>query len=145
MSDTNWITTDDFLGIDVIDSHGAFVGVVDKIFLDKKLIEIVGISVDKGFLKAGFVIGKDYIERITPYAIFLNTKPFVTIKGLLVFDSVGALVGEVHDIVLQDAQNKIKELIVKSKKLKKTITITQADIDSIEKNIVLKKKITELS
>src|SRR3989344_8029989 len=94
----DWITTDDMLGKEVIDTAGAFLGVVDKVFIDPKKVSIMGISIDKGFLKKGFHLGKEYIREITPHAVFLNIRPSLTLKGLWVFDVQGRKLGKVIEV-----------------------------------------------
>ena len=74
----NWITSDDILGKDVIDTDGNFLGVVDKLFLNEKPLGVAAISVDKGFLDKGLVLSAEYIERVSKYAVFLKISGFVT-------------------------------------------------------------------
>jgi len=132
---TNWITSDDILGKNVIDPDGNFIGVAEKILVDSLTIEIQGIAIDKGFLSRGLVIGKEYIERVTPHAIFLKEVSVVTFRGMQVFDSFGKLVGVVTSVTLIDGKNIIESLSVKTKKT--TLTIPQSQINLIGKNVIL--------
>mgnify|MGYP001572748865 CR=1 FL=1 len=143
----NAITSDDILGKDVIDSSGSFIGVSEKVFIDKEILDFVGISVDKGFLKKNLLIGKDYIGKIAEHAIFLKIRVAYEIRGMEVFDKNGKKVGNVKDIELKDGENSITKLIVKSGLLKK-IEIAPEFIDKIGYNILLnltKKEIEDIS
>ena len=146
MRNTDWITTDDLLGKKVIDVEGAQLGIVDKIFVDKNIIEMVAFSIDKGFLQKGLVIGKDYVSKVTEHAIFLNVKPAIGIKGLPVYDSKGVSVGTVSDVQLQDSKNKIEQLRVKTKKIVGTdeIRISRKFIGEIDKSVMLTVTLDEL-
>jgi len=146
MQNTDWMTSDDILGKKVIDVEGAQLGIVDKMFLDKNLIEIVALSIDKGFLQKGLVIGKDYVAKVTEHAIFLNVKPAVGIKGLPVYDKLGVAIGSVSDVQLQDSKNKIQHLRVKSKKVIGTdeLKIERKLIDQIDKSVTLNITLDEL-
>ena len=128
-------TSDDVLGKDVIDSTGEFLGVVDKIYIDPNKVEIIGISIDKGFLKKGLEVGKDYIERIAAHAIFLRIKPHYQLKGKIVFDIKGEKIGKVADIILNNNKNELVSLLVKT--TFKKINITANLIDKIGDNILL--------
>ena len=55
------VTSDDILGKDVIDADGKFIGVTEKVFIHPNNLDFIGIEVDKGFLRKGLSIGKDYI------------------------------------------------------------------------------------
>ena len=106
------ISSDDILGKDVIDLEGSQIGIVDVVHIDPLNLEFAGISVDGGFLKNGVTVGKEYIDKITPHALFLNIRPAFALRGMLVFDNQGALVGKVKDIELLQSKNVIKELVV---------------------------------
>jgi sporulation protein YlmC with PRC-barrel domain len=106
------ISSDDILGKDVIDVDGSNIGIVDVVHIDPDNLDFAAISVDEGFLRSGLTVGKRYIQRITPHALFLNIRPAFAMRGMLVFDSMGALVGKVKDIELVQRQNVIKELVV---------------------------------
>ena len=55
------VTSDDILGKDIIDVDGKLIGVTEKVFIHPNSLDFIGIEVDKGFLRKGFSIGKDYI------------------------------------------------------------------------------------
>lgn len=134
---TNAITSEDILGKDVIDKEGEFIGVVEKVLIDKKSLSLIGIEIDKGFLKSGFVVGKDYIDRVTDYALILKIRIVYGIKGLEVFDNMGVKLGKVKDIKLQGTKNKVKELIVSTSFFKEDLVISGENIEVIGRNVIL--------
>lgn len=135
------ITSEDILGKEVIDSEGAFIGVAEKIFIDPKFMDFIGISVDKGLIRSGLTIGKNYIDRIDDYAIFLKIRVVYDIKGKLVFDKDGKKVGTVSSIDLYGKQNKIKTIYVKPDSFlffsKEKIAIPADYIENIGDNVIL--------
>ena len=137
------ISSDDILGKDVIDLEGSQIGIVDVVHIDPLNLEFAGISIDGGFLKNGVTVGKRYIDKITPHALFLNIRPAFALRGMLVFDSQGALVGKVKDIELLQSQNVIKELVVSQGLLGKQKIAGQL-IARVGHNILLKVTRLEL-
>lgn len=134
------ITSEDLLGKDVIDPSGTFVGVADILYLDPKSLEFIGISVDKGFLRTGLVIGAEYIREVTAHAVLLNTRPVFRIKGMSVFDAHGKKLGTVKEVVLSQSKNEIEELLVATSKLsKKAESVPASIIDRIDENVFLKE------
>jgi len=129
------ITLEDLLGKEVIDSGGEFIGIIEKIYLDPKSMEVLGISIDKGFLRKGLEIGKSYIDKITPKAVFLKIRPVFRLKGRTVFDIDGKNVGKVSNVILNENRNQIKSLIIKSV-FKETI-IDSSFIKQIGHNVFL--------
>lgn len=132
------ITSDDLLGKNVIDIEGASIGVSDKIYIDTKTIEFIGISVDKGFLQSGLLIGKEHIERITSYAIFLKVRPAILLKNLSVFDVNGKKVGTVDQVIQEGNKNSLQTLIVKTSMFKK-LEIPSSEIKEIGQGILLNR------
>lgn len=133
----NTITSDDILGKDVIDTEGVFIGIAEKVLIDPKGLDFVGIEVDKGFLKKGLSIGKSYIERIMASAVFLNIRVVYEIKGMKVFDKIGGLVGTVRDVELIGEKNSLKQIIVRQGMIKKDIEIPAEFIQTIGENVIL--------
>lgn len=129
------ITSDDILGKEVIDVEGETIGVVEKIFIDSKSLEFIGISVDKGFLKKGLIIGKDYIRKVTSYAVFLNIRPSFLLKGMLVFDKNGRKIGTVVQMEQRGQSNYIKHIAVR--RMKDTINIPRTCIETIGYSVIL--------
>ncbi len=136
------ITSEEILGKDVLDSDGNLVGVVDKVFIDPVTLDFVGISVDKGFIRRGITIGKNYISKIAKHAVFLKIRVAYETKGMTVFDRDGKVVGVVTSIDLHGSKNKIKNLHVKEGFInsitKKELVIPYASIKEIGENIILK-------
>lgn len=137
------ITSDDILGKDVIDPDGAFIGIVEKVHIDAQTLDFIGVSVDKGLLKKGLVIGKDYIHSITSHAVFLKIRPTYNLKGMIVFDIEGKKLGTVTDVVLQFRANKLKSLVVRSGIMAKK-EIPSSWIKSVGDNIFLNRKKEEV-
>jgi len=140
------ITSDGILGKEVIDLDGKFIGVVEKVLIDPIDLDFIGIEVDKGFLKKGLSIGKSYIDRISEVAIFLKIKVVYEIKGMTVFDKIGAIIGTVSEIELWGEKNKIKNIYIKQGMIKKELVVPYDFIDSIGYNVILtvkKKRLLE--
>ncbi|MCA9485684.1 MAG: PRC-barrel domain-containing protein [Nanoarchaeota archaeon] len=140
----NAITSDDILGKDVVDVGGNFIGVVDKVLIDPKKLDLIGIEVDKGFLKKGLSIGKGYIKRVTDKVVFLNIKVAFEIKGMLVFDNLGAKIGSVSEVKLVGNRNKIGRLFVRQGIGKELIEIQAELIETIGHNVMLNVSKKEL-
>lgn len=134
------LTSDDILGKEVIDPEGGFLGVVEKIHIDAKTVDITSFSVDKGFLKKGLLIGKGYVERITPHAVFLRIRPVLNMRGMKVFDYEGRKVGTVKQVVLRGRKNRLKHLIIVSGVMRKERIIPPELIKFVGENIFLNQK-----
>ena len=132
------VTSDDILGKEVIDAEGEFIGVVEKLYIDPNLVEVVGISIDKGFLRKGLIIGKNYIARVAKHAIFLKITPSYKLKGMIVFDSEGKKLGDVVQIELIDYTNKVKGVVIRQGA--KKVFIDSGYIDRVGDNIFLNQK-----
>ena len=140
------ITSDDILGKEVIDIDGRFIGVVEKVLIDPIDLEFVGIEVDKGFLKRGLSVGKNYIDKISDLAVFLKIRVIYEIKGMIVFDKMGAKIGTVSDIELQGEKNKLKRIYIRRGLIEKDLEAPIDFIDTMGHNIILsvnKKKLLE--
>ena|SRR3989344_1872770 len=145
---TNAITSEDILGKEVMDFDGGFIGVAEKIFIDKESMDFIGISVDKGLVRSGLTIGKNYIGKITDHAIILKIKVVYDIKGMFVFDKDGKKVGKVSSLDLYGNKNKIKNIYVTQNNLlflfKKDIAISADYIETIGENVILNTTIDNL-
>jgi sporulation protein YlmC with PRC-barrel domain len=129
----NWITSDDVLGKDVIDAQGELLGVVDKLFLNQDTLEIEAISVDKGFLEKGLVIGRDYLERVSKYAVFLNTTPVIMLEKKVVFGGDGKRIGTITKVTVDPKTGKLESFHIGSE-------VFHAErIHQIGANVVLKE------
>ncbi len=129
----NWITSDDVLGKDVIDIDGTVIGVVDKLFIDAVTLETEAISIDKGFLEKGLVLGKDYIERVSKFAVFLNIAPAILFVKKTVYDASGKRIGVVKRVDVDANTGQIKDIILDSG------PIDPQRIAQVGKNITLKE------
>ncbi len=141
------LTSEDLLGKDVIDFDSTIIGVVEKVLIDSKTLDFVGISIDKGFLKKGITIGRNYIEEIKEHAVFLKIRVSYEVKGKKVFDSEGRMVGKVSSLELYENMNKIVNLIVKEDNLLfpgKEILISSRYIKAIGENVMLSIKKEDL-
>ncbi len=107
------VTSDDLLGKDVIDADGKFIGVAEKVFIHPSTLDFMGIEVDKGFLRRGLSIGKDYIERIAKHAVFLKIRVAFEIRGMNVFSRLGENLGKVTNVELIGYKNEIKAIQIK--------------------------------
>jgi len=136
------VTSDDILGKDVIDVDGKFIGVTEKVFIHPNSLDFIGIEVDKGFLRKGFSIGKDYIERIAKNAVFLNVKVAFEMRGMDVFSSLGEKIGKVSDVELVGNKNEIKTIHVKTEG--KDFIVPRNFVDKIEHGVFLNIKKSEL-
>lgn len=133
----NWITSDDILGKDVIDTNGTFLGVVDKLFLTPDTVSVQGISIDKGFLEKGLVVSRKYIERVSKYAVFLNITPLFLLLQKKVYTGTGHYIGIVVDVTQDEGKsNALESLVVKTKTSKREIH--SSEIEQVGKSIVLK-------
>ena len=137
----NVITSDDILGKDIIDSEGTVIGVAEKIFIDSRRLEFIGIEADKGFLQKGLVIGKGYIERVEDYAIFLKKQIFFELVGNVVFDKDGKKVGIISQVILKGTRNLVRSIILKrrlaDKIMGRYIEIPARAIEVLGENVIL--------
>ncbi len=134
------LTSEDLLGKDVIDFDSTLIGVVEKVLIDPKTLDFVGISIDKGFLKKGLTVGRNYIEEIKEHAVFLKIRVSYEVKGKIVFDSEGKSIGRVSSLELYENMNKIVSLVVKKDNLffpGKEIKIPARYIKNIGDNVML--------
>lgn len=131
------ITTDDLLGKDVIDADGVLVGITNKVFVDPKTIELLGINIDKGFLQTGLIIGSEHVQHVTKHAVFLSITPGFQLKGAHVFDVEGGLVGSIVGVALTDDYAHISSLTIKPGRFKATFDIPGSAIQKVGENVLL--------
>jgi sporulation protein YlmC with PRC-barrel domain len=134
------ITSEDILGKDVIDIDGAIIGVVEKVLISPAALELVGISVDKGFLRKGLTIGKKYISKITPHAVVLNIRVSHEIKGKKVYDNEGMMIGVVTSIDLEGETNVLAGINVRRRLIMggKELSIPVKHIRTIGEGVMLR-------
>ena len=134
------ITSDDILGKLALDSEGSLLGIVEKVHISNKKKEIVGITIDMGFMKPDLFIGINNIRHFGIDAVLLNKVPADKFKGLRVLTQEGEQVGHVKEVIL--TRKNVKEIVVVDKDLpfaKKKGRISASDIDKIGASIILKK------
>ncbi|MDO8508657.1 MAG: PRC-barrel domain-containing protein [Nanoarchaeota archaeon] len=131
------LTSDDVLGKEIIDSVGSFIGIAEKVFIDPNDFDFIGVGIDKGFLKKGLAIGRNYIEKITKYAVFLNIRVAFEIRGMEVFDKDGKDLGIVSEIELVVNTNKISSIGIKKGIFGKKIIIPYNFVERVGDNVLL--------
>lgn len=136
MNNKDLITSDQILGKEVVNSEGDIIGIVERLHIHKTQKQIIGLTIDEGFMKPNLFIGIENIKLFGVDTIFLNTTPSIKFKGLKVFNKQGELVGTVQEVVSTPRSSKIKEIIIKHKF--KTETIAAKAIKSIGVNVILK-------
>lgn len=137
------ITSDDILGKDVIDSDGEIIGISTKIHINNKSKQIIGITIDQGFMKPDLYIGFEYIATFGIDSILLNTTPKSKVRNLNVLDSSGEKIGYVEDVVSVGKTNRLKGIIVKQKHFSKPFMIQSRDIKEIGYSVMLKEEWTK--
>lgn len=130
------VTSDEILGKEVVNNEGEIIGIVQKIHLNRYSKEIIGITVDEGFMKPDLFIGVENVKLFGIDAVFLNTSSDLKYRGLDVFSSEGEIRGTVYEVVKYPKSGKIKEIVVK--KGLKTVIVPAKDIKSIGLNVILK-------
>lgn len=131
------ITSDDILGKSVIDSSGKTIGLVEKVLIDPKTLDFVGVEIDKGLLKKGVLIGKNYIKSIEEHAVFLKIRVTFEMKGMTVFDKDGKRVGIISRVELVGKSNKLKAIHVARGLLRHEALIPGTFISSVGQNVIL--------
>ncbi len=134
------ITSDDILGKEAVDPDGEILGIVMKLHIDKESKRLLGITIDKGFMKPDLFIGMHYIKNFGVDAVFLNRIPVTKFKGLDVITSDGKLIGKVKDVNAK--RHNVQEIIVARKGVnlrKQWFVIAASDIEEIGESVVLKK------
>lgn len=133
-------TSDDILGKDAVDPDGGILGVIVKLHIDKASQNIIGITIDQGFMKPNLFIGSEYIKQFGVDTVLLSQVPTDTYLGLKVLTSSGRDIGKVKEVLLH--KKKIKKLIVSigSSFRQKEVRIPASDILDIGLNVVVKEK-----
>lgn len=133
------ITSDDILGKEAVDPVGSIIGVVTKLHLSQQKKELIGITIDLGFLKPDLFVGIDHVKQFGIDAILINKTPLNKFKGLKVLTSYGKEIGTVKQAISN--RHKVKELIVNVKgsglmKIEKKIPMNK--IKTIGSSVILK-------
>lgn len=135
----NIITCDDILGKEVIDPEGEVLGIAIKLHIDKIKMEIVGITIDQGFMKPELYVGLEYIKKIGNSALFLKEVPLHKIKGMDVITEDGNYIGVVKDVVVENKKIKLIKVLEKKGIVPKLRELNNSDIKEIKASVILKK------
>lgn len=132
------ITSDDILGKMAVDKGGDVIGIITQLHIDKVKKEIVGITIDQGFMKPDLFVGIEHIHNFGVDSVFLNKIPYQKIKGMDILNQEGDLIGFVEDVIIED--HKIKNIVMRKNKMtSKRSLISQKHIDVIKEEVILKK------
>lgn len=135
-------TSDDILGKEAVDPEGHILGIVVKLHIDRKSKEIMGITIDQGFIKSDLYIGIDLVSRFGIDAVFLKRIPYDKYKSIPVITYQGEEIGKVQDIKL--FRGKIQEVTARKQIYKRdTFIIPAKHIATIGDSLVLKKGFAE--
>jgi sporulation protein YlmC with PRC-barrel domain len=138
-----FITSDDILGKDVIDNEGEIIGVSSKIHIDNRNKQIIGLTIDQGFMKPDLYVGLEYVETFGIDSIMLKTSPKSKVRGLNVLDNDGKKIGHVSNILSLGKTNRFRGIFVKKAPLSKPFIIKSSDIKEIGYSVILKKEWTK--
>lgn len=116
----------------VIAENGEILGKVKDVAFDMN--KVIGIYTTKGYL-----IEKTYIKQLLNDSIILKINPVISLVGKIVFDKDGKKIGKVKKVVRKDNSNDFTELIVKGSIFRKSLHIPKKKIETMDKNIILKK------
>jgi sporulation protein YlmC with PRC-barrel domain len=130
------ITSDDILGKDAIDPEGEILGVITKLHIDKDTKQLVGITIDQGFMKPDLFIGMSYVKNFGIDSIFLSKIPDSKYIGLKVLNSKGKEIGAVKKA--KSKRHKIVSIEI-SQGIGKRYLISAHDIQEIGASVILKE------
>ena len=135
----NTITSDDILGKQAVDPDGEILGIVMKIHISKDTKQVLGITIDQGFMRPDLFIGLNYIKNFGVDSVFLNRVPVDKFKGMDVIDANGRALGKVKAVNAK--RHKVKEITVSKKgAVGKQFIVSASDISAIGGSVVLKEK-----
>lgn len=135
------ITSDDVLGKSVIDEQGDSIGIITQLHIDKTNKNILGISIDPGFLKPQVFVGVRLISLFGIDAVYISKTPQSRYIGLIVFDRTGVIIGKVIGSEYQDKA--LKTLEVRTGLFRK-VSIGKDKIQRIKRNVILNVKKDEI-
>lgn len=137
LANDNFLTSDDVLGKDVIDSRGHYIGVVTQLHIDNRDKMIVGISIDGGFLKPNIFIGTSLISNFGVNSVYISHSPASRYLGLIVFDMYAQKIGKVTKVNFGDKHDQIVSFRV-SYGLFRYIDIPVDHVTVLSRNIIIK-------
>ena len=136
------ITGDDILGKEVIDNFGRKIGVVMKLHISRSNRNLVGVSIDRGFISSDIFIGSDYIKTFGQDVVILSKSPAFSYEGTKLYREDGKYFGKINSVKL-DKKSKLNKIYfnnesgVNKNKIK---CVSKPMIKTIGINIILKKE-----
>ena len=130
------ITSDDILGKEALDPEGEFIGIVMKLHIHRENKELVGITIDQGFMKPDLFVGLESIERFGIDALFINRITLKKYVGKSVITTDGRIIGEVINITEHKGRLEKIEIVGTDKK---KIEIPTSQIASLGTTVLLKE------
>lgn len=132
------ITSDDILGKEVVDPNGTILGVISKLHISQERKEIIGITIDQGFMRPDLFYGIKHVKFFGVDTVFVDIISVDTYVGMDVFTQEGKKIGKVKDLVTK--HNKIETIIVhRSKLLSSDLHVPFTAVKSIEHSVIIKK------
>lgn len=131
------------LGKRAISFGGKVIGRVCSVNLDSQTHEFCGILINRGIFRTKLYIDRNYIQKITNYAIMLNINPVVLLRGLFVFDHSGKRIGRVVGVNRAKFTNALLSVEIKRGIFGKTIVVPKDSLDSINRGVLLKEGFME--
>lgn len=128
------ITSDEVLGKYVIDDAGNSIGIITQLHIDKTNKNILGISIDPGFLKPQVFVGVRLISLFGIDAVYISRTPQSRYIGLTVFDNRGVVVGRVKSSVYENKA--LKSIEVRMGFFRKK-EIDSSYIKRVKRNVIL--------
>jgi uncharacterized protein YrrD len=136
----NSITSDDILGKEAVDPTGAILGIVVKLHVSTQTKQIVGITIDQGFMKPDLYIGINHIRFFGVDTVMLSKVPEIKYKGMHVLTLDGNEVGIVKDVLMEG--KKLRGFVVHTTHGKGDITLGISDIIELGARIIVRNTIT---
>ena len=134
-------TSDDILGKVALDPLGNLLGTVVKLHLDNETKEVLGVTIDQGFVKPDLFVGIDHVRRFGIDAVMLNSMPFHLLKGKRVLSFKGEVLGTV---VRVNADEGLLQSLVVSKKSgafkKEEVVVEARDVKETGETIILRRR-----
>ena len=140
------ISSDNILGKEAVDPQGQIMGVISELLIDKSSKEIIGITVDMGFMKPDLFVGMDYISNFGIDSIFLSKIPPDKYRGLKVYTEKGKKIGIVEGAQINKTE--LKQLVVSSTTFsfnKKKVLIPLSQIKEISSNVIVREDFKKIN
>lgn len=140
------ISSDNILGKEAVDPQGQIMGVISELLIDKASKEIIGITVDMGFMKPDLFVGMDYISNFGIDSIFLSKIPPDKYRGLKVYTEKGKKIGIVEGAQINKTE--LKQLVVSSTTFsfnKKKVLIPLSQIKEISSNVIVREDFKKIN